>query len=455
MINFQYIKTNAEKVKQNIINRKFDPKKADIDKLLQIDAKKNKLQIEIDSLRAKRNELSKIMGNSQGKPPVELLTEAKQIKESLATLESQIEPLQKEFEQIMQWLPNMVLDEVPVGKGELDNIEISAWHPRLNYLDKEKLKGTDGSKEFMPRVGTNADSDFTPIPHYEIGVQKGLIDLETGSKVSGSRFYYLKNEGVLLMYALFDKLIRKLIKDGFTPMYVPVLVREKALFGTSHFPADQDQVYEINNELIEDAQKLYLIGSSEPSLFSYHSDKIIPENQLPIKMYTQSTCFRSEAGSWGKDVRGMKRAHQFEKVEMDMIIKPNLEEAQKTLEYLLSINEWLLQELEIPYHVINMCTGDLGYAAAAKKYDIEVFLPSTGEYMEVMSDSITTDFQTRRLNIKCTNESGEKNFAYTVNDTGVTHRLLIAIIEHYQQKDGSIKVPKMLQDFIGKEYIGK
>jgi len=182
-------------------------------------------------------------------------------------------------------------------------------------------------------------------------------------------------------------------------------------------------------------------------------DKVL--SGLPVKMVAQTDCFRSEAGSWGKDVRGMKRVHQFEKMEMDMVIEATEEKARETQEYLLGLNEWLLQQLELPYHVINMCTGDLGYAAAAKKYDVEVWLPEQKAFMEVMSDSITTDFQSRRLNIKYQDDKGNKNYAYTVNDTGATQRLLIAIIEHYQQQDGTIKVPKVLQPMLGKEYIGK
>jgi seryl-tRNA synthetase len=247
--------------------------------------------------------------------------------------------------------------------------------------------------------------------------------------------------------------MKKLLDDGFMPMYVPLLVKDRALFGSSQFPADQDQIYKIENANIEDNNALYLIGSSEPSLFAYYQDSVIANTDFPIKVFTTTTCFRSEAGSWGKDVRGIKRMHQFEKLEMDVIIPNDKEEALRMHEYLLSLNEWLLQLLEIPYHVINMCTGDLGYAAAAKKYDIEVFLPSSKSYMEVMSDSITTDFQTRRLNIRYIDQNNEKQYAYTLNDTGATHRLLIAIIEHYQQSDGSIKIPEALKPYFKKDFI--
>lgn len=442
MLDINYIRSNIDKVKENILNRRFDPKKADIDKLMELDAEKGKLQVEIDELRAKRNELSK-----GGKPDQAVIDQGREIKVKLNELEEAQREIMKKWQEIMAYIPNQALDDVPVGKDETGNIELKAWRPG-GYV--EKLGGYDGSKDEMPQTGTN--NNIKPIPHWEIGKKLDIIDLEAGAKVSGSRFYYLKKDGVLLMYALFDALMKKLLKEGFTPMYVPILVREKALFGTSHFPADADQVYEINTDLVEDKNKLYLIGSSEPSLFAYHMDSVIDKDALPIKMMAQTSCFRSEAGSWGKDVRGIKRMHQFEKMEMDMIIEGSLEKSIETHEYLLGINEWLLQELELPYHVINMCTGDLGYAAAAKKYDIEVWLPSEGTFMEVMSDSITTDFQSRRLNIKYM-DGDKRSYVHTVNNTGATHRLLIAIIEHYQQEDGSIKVPKILQEVVGKEFI--
>ncbi|MEO6728456.1 MAG: aminoacyl--tRNA ligase-related protein, partial [Candidatus Dojkabacteria bacterium] len=227
----------------------------------------------------------------------------------------------------------------------------------------------------------------------------------------------------------------------------------RALYGSGQFPGDADQVYKLESKYLEDENALYLVGSSEPSNFGYFMDTV--QNELPVKVMAQTPCFRSEVGSWGKDVRGIKRTHQFDKLEMNMIIEADIEKARETHEYLLGMNEWLLQELKLPYHVINMCVGELGYFAAAKKYDVEVWLPSSQSYMEVMSDSITTDFQTRRLNIKYKDKEGNSKYAYTLNDTGATHRLLIAIIEHYQNEDGSITVPEALVEFVGKDIIKK
>ena len=455
MLDINFLRNNALAIKANILNRGFDPLKADIDKLLKLDKEKGELQVKMDTLRARRNELSKVMQAGAGKPDMAVINEGKSIKARLSELDKIMNTIETEWNEIMAWIPNMALPDVPVGKDAKGNVEIKAWAPALNYLPQEKLGGFENSKEHMPSKGSNGDGDFKIIPHWELGQKHDMIDLEAGAKVAGSRFYYLKKDGFLLMYAVFDLLTKKLLQEGFDPMYVPVLVRERSLFGTSHFPADADQVYEVHTEYVEDQNRLFLVGSSEPSLFSYYIDSVLPGGKLPVKMLAQTACFRSEAGSWGKDVRGIKRVHQFEKLEMDMIVEASLEKAIEAQEYLLGINEWLLQQLQLPYHVINMCTGDLGYAAAAKKYDIEVWLPSEATYMEVMSDSITTDFQTRRMNIKYLNAAGKKEYAYTVNDTGATHRLLIAIIEHYQQADGSIKVPEVLRATVGKEFIGK
>jgi seryl-tRNA synthetase len=255
------------------------------------------------------------------------------------------------------------------------------------------------------------------------------------------------------MNGIFHLLTEKLLSEGFILMYVPTLVKERLLYGTSHFPADADQVYKVDSSNVENKRALYLLGSAESSLIGYWMDKVIKKENLPIKATAITTCFRSEAGSWGKDVRGIKRVHQFDKQEMIMIVENSVDQARKAHEYLLSINEWLLQKLELPYRVINMCYGELGYAAAAKKYDYELWLPSQQSFMEVGSNSITTDYQARRLNIRYQDDDKKIKYVYTLNDTGATHRLLIGIIDHYQQSDGSLLVPKVLRKYVGKDKI--
>jgi len=447
MLTINFIKDNAKAVKLNIKNRRVDVTKADVDRLLKLDIDRIKTQTDTDNLRAERNKLTNELKTIR---EPKLMEQSKKIKEQIVELEKSLKIIRDEWQSIMDWIPNMCLDDVPVGKDDTENMEIKVWTPKNGYI-----KELNSSSEKMGRFGTNSDKEFIPRPHWEIGKELDLMDLEAGAKVSGSRFYYLKGNGFMMMYGVFDLLMKKIIKDGFIPMDIPVLVKERALYGSSQFPADADQVYKIESKYVENENQLYLVGSSEPSLFSYYLDTVIDPKDLPIKITATCPCFRSEAGSWGKDIRGMKRVHQFTKLEMDMIIKPDIKLAKETHEYLLGINEWLLQQLELPYHVINMCTGDLGYAAAAKKYDVEVWLPSESAWMETMSDSITTDFQTRRLNIKTLNEKSEKVFAYTINDTGATHRLLIAIIEHYQQSDGSLVVPTILREYLGMERISK
>jgi len=451
MIDLEFIRKNPHIIKQVINSGRGNPEKVNINKWLELDAQRKKILTQQEELNRERNKLAERgkNGDIEG-----LKEEGRKIKEDIQQLEERLKLINNEWQDILDWIPNIPLDDVPLGLKEEDNIEIKAWNISTGYFDKEKLQGNSGSSKYMPHHTTHSQDEFTLKPHWEIGKELDIIDIEAGAKVSGSRFYYIKKDGALLIYAIFNLLMKKLLSEEFYPMVVPILVKERALYGSSHFPGDKDQVYKIDSEYLEEQNQLYLLGSSEPSNFAYFMDKTLTKEELPIKIMTQTPCFRSEVGSWGKDVRGIKRTHQFDKLEMNIIMEANLEKAKHMHEYLLSLNEWLLQQLEIPYHVINMCIGDLGYYAAAKKYDVEVWLPSQSVYMETMSNSITTDYQTRRLNIKYKNNN-QTHYAYTLNDTGATHRLLIAIIEHYQQNDGSIKVPKVLQDFVGKEYIKK
>ena len=447
MLTISYIRANAEKVKANIINRRFNPEKANVDRLLQLDEQRATIQNKVDNLRARRNEIANKLKTERN---ASLIEEGRGLKEQVSDLEEEYCKIDGAWQEIMDWIPNMALDEVPIGKNESENIEIKAWSPKTGYA-----KNLNPSASEMPAYGTNGNGEFKPRPHWEIGKELDILDLEASAKVSGSRFYYLKKEGALMMYGIFDLLMKKIVADGFAVMDVPLLVKQDALYGSSHFPADGDQVYKLETQYIENASQLYLIGSSEPALFAYYAGKTFTKDELPAKMMAVTPCFRSEVGSWGKDVRGMKRVHQFKKLEMDVVMEPDLVKAREMHEYLLSLNEWLLQLLELPYHVINMCTGDLGYAAAAKKYDVEVWLPSSSEWMETMSDSITTDFQARRLNMKLKQDNGEKVNVYTLNDTGATDRLLIAVLDHYQQADGSVSIPKALQPYVGKAELRK
>lgn len=445
MLDIKYIRENPEQVKQNIINRKVDPKKADIDKLLLLDGRKIKLTLEIDKLREARNKLSEELKDASKRTP-DKVEEGKKLKEGIDILEKELSEVNGQWQLIMDWIPNMLASDVPIGKDENDNLEVKAWSQETGYFSKEKLGMKDVSKKWMPK------HDFPTKDHVELGKELDIIDLEQSAKVSGSRFYYLKNEAALIQYGIFQMLSEKLVQEGFTPMIVPLLVKERVLYGTSHFPGDADQVYQIENKYVEEGNKLFLVGSSEPSLFSYYMDKTLTKNELPQKFFAITSCFRSEVGSWGKDVRGIKRVHQFDKLEMDAITTE--EDSKDMQDYLLSINEWILQQLELPYHVILMCSGDSGYFATHKKYDFEVWLPVQETFVEMGSNTDAEKFQARRFNTKYVDENGEKKFVHNVNDTGITGpRTVIAILENFQQPDGTVLIPKALQKYIGKEKI--
>ena len=448
MVDPKTIRENPQKFIDLINLGRGNFQKADINKWLELDAKRKLLISQRDELNKQKNNLASI-----GRENPELVREkGKEIKQKLETVENELKEVETTWQEILDWIPNLPLDDVPIGEDSTKNVEIKAWHPEVGYFEKEKLGLENFSLQYMPRYGTQRDKDFEPLPHWDLGTNLGLLDLEAGAKVSGSRFYYLTGYGVLLVNGVFNLLSKKLLTEGFVPFIPPILVRNRALYGSSHFPGDADQVYKLASDYLEDQNELYLIGSSEPSNFAYFMDRVL-DLSSDIKIMAQTMCFRSEVGSWGKDVRGIKRSHQFEKLEMNIITKADLQKSKELHEYLLSLNEWLLQTLQIPYHVINMCIGDLGYYAAAKKYDIEFWSPSQNTYIEIMSNSITTDYQSRRLNIKYRDENGELKYVYTLNDTGVTHRILIAILDHYQQSDGSLLVPEAIRDYVGIEKI--
>ena len=254
-----------------------------------------------------------------------------------------------------------------------------------------------------------------------------------------------------MQYAISRLLIDELFRRNYEMFIPPLLVRERALYGTSHFPEGRDQVYAIRSENVEDGNQLFLVGSSEPTNFSYFADKSFVADQLPQKIFAYTPCFRSEAGSWGKDVKGIKRVHQFDKIEMNAVCLPSQSEA--IYREFSEINEWILQQLQLPYRIVDKCTGDAGYLASYRQKDLEVWLSGSCEYMEVMTDTNTTDYQARRLGIRYRAEK-DRGFCHTVNDTGAAMgRLLIAILDNYQQNDGSVLIPKVLQEVVGKTHL--
>ena len=434
MLDIKFIRENTDKVKQNVAFRRI---KVDIDEVLELDAKRRELMQKSQELRALRNE------KSSGKPTDVEIKEMRDVRVTIQKYEEELRELDEKYLDKLSRIPNMASANMPQGDGNDDHLELAVW-TKEGYLDKGKLgKGNDSAKYLPKRQGLH---------HVDLGKALEIIDVEQSVVTSGSRFSYLLGDGVLLQYGLFELLKGKLLEEGFTPMVVPVLVKEKVLFGTSHFPEGRDQVYEIASHNVEENNKLFLVGSSEPSLFGYYMNKVIPESKLPVKMFAYTHCFRSEVGSWGNDVRGIKRVHQFDKLEMDMITHPD--KSYEAMEYLRSINEWFMQQLELPYRIINKCSGDCGYNATALQYDLEGWLSTQGEFIELGSNTNATDYQARRMNIKYLDKNNNREFAHTVNDTGIPMgRMLIAILDNYQEKDGTVTIPKVLQEYMGKKAI--
>lgn len=436
MFDINFIKKNKKIVETNLKNRKA---KASIARILDLDTRRKEAEILLNALRQQKN-----VGSKQNLSLVER-NRLRELHKKIENLDGKMREIKEKLHEELSWVPNMSAIDMPIGGGPEDNVELKVWIPNKGYLESKKLGKGNNAVKFMSVLKN-------PLHHVELGERLDIIDVKQSAFTSGSRFAYLKKEAVLIQYALYNLLSKKLIKEGFVPMITPLMVKERVLFGTSHFPEGKDQVYKIEPNNVEDKVDLYFVGSSEPSLFAYYMDKLIPHEELPVKMFAFTSCFRSEVGSWGKDVRGIKRVHQFDKLEMDAVCLP--EQAEKIMEEFLAINEWLLQALQLPYRVINKCTGDCGYLATYKQYDIEVWLPGQQEFMEVMTDTNTTDFQAQRLNIKYKGEKGKKVYAYTVNDTGCAMgRMIIAILDNYQKEDGSVMIPTALQEYIGKSII--
>lgn len=407
MLDIQYIRENTEKVKKATQDKGFDG--SVVDKLIQVDAERRKLISEVEDMRARRNKLGK-----------DDLEEAKKLKVELKEKEETQTKIEAEFKDLMYKVPNLAAEDVKVG--------------------------TPDENEVIRQVGQIPKFEFPVRDHLDIGKLTDSIDFESGAKVAQSGFFYFKNDLALLEVALVGYAFEKLSKKGFTPVITPNVARERNIVGCG-FQARSDkerQIYHLEDEDLD------LIATAEITLVGMHTDEVFKEDDLPKKYVGYSSCYRKEIGSYGKDVRGILRVHEFKKVEMVVFCKP--EEAEEIHEELLSIEEEIYQELGIAYQVIKMVTGDLGNAAS-KKYDLEAWMPSQNKYREITSTSNTTDFQARRLNIKY-RTNNENKFVNTLNGTvSTTSRTIIAILENFQNEDGSVNIPKVLQKWMGKEKI--
>jgi seryl-tRNA synthetase len=389
----------------------------DLTGLAELDENRRAVRAEAESLRADQKELGGRVARLEGSEKAEAIARGVEISAAYKRKLAEADDLDSQFEAAWIPLPNLVHDSVPKGATEDDNEEIKRW-------------GTVPSFEFPVR------------DHLELAADSGIIDMERAAKISGSRFGLLTGKAVLIEFALVRWVLDRLGEEGFVPVVPPVLVREEALFGTGFFPDDDEQVYSIP------ADDLFLVGTSEVALASMHGDEIFPTADLPRRYVGFSTCFRRESGAAGRDTRGIFRLHQFDKLEMFSFCHPDDSWAEHG--YLFAREEALIQELGIPYRVVNVCSGDLG-ASAAKKYDIEAWFPGQERYREITSCSNTTDYQSRRLKIRVKDDKGNR-LLHTLNGTAVAvQRTLIAIMENFQQADGTVRVPEALIPYAGFE----
>ncbi len=405
MLDIKFIRENPDKVKQGCQKKQAD---VDIDKLLEIDKKRRELLQEIEGLKA---EQKKVSGKDQSQ-----IEKAKELKSKIKEIEPELSKIEEEFNKLMRQIPNVPLDDVIEGKTEGDN----------------KVLREEGKKpEF---------SDFKPKDYLEIAEKLDIIDIKRAAKTSGSRFGYIKGAATLMEFALVQLAFKVLGDQGFTPVVPPVMLKREAMEGMGYLDRGADEVYHLEKD------DLYLVGTSEQSIGAMHMNETFQEKDLPKRYMGFSTCFRREAGAYGKDTKGILRVHQFDKIEMFSFCSPEKSEEEHQL--LLSLEEELMKALKLPYRVIDICSGDLG-DPAAKKWDIEAWMPGQGQYRETHSTSNCTDWQARRLNIRYKAKDGVK-FVHTLNGTAFAiGRVIISIIENYQQKDGSVKIPEALQEYMG------
>lgn len=424
MVDIKFIRENPEKVEKAAKDKRVT---IDVQHILEIDAKYRELAHAVQTLREERN---KVTSQIKGKPTDEQLKKGQELKTKLEQKEHALNAVEEELHDWLLKIPNPAKDDVKVGKDDTENDVIKT------YKEPTKLS-------------------FTPKDHLELGEALDIIDMKRAAKVSGARFAYLKNEGVLLELALVQFAMDTLLKEGFTPIIPPTLIKTETMKGLGYMEngGDEDMFH-----LEKDG--LTLVGTAEHAIVPMHADEILQEKDLPKRYVGFSSAFRREAGSYGKDTRGILRVHQFDKIEMVSFVPQG--EDDKEHEYLLSLEEKFFQALDIPYQVVKMCTGDLGFPAA-RKYDIEAWMPSQGKYREVTSVSTVTDFQSRRLNIKYLpvgkqgQDGNEKQYVDVLNGTAFAiGRTIIAIMENYQQEDGSIVIPEVLYKYLPfKEIIKK
>lgn len=414
MLDIRFIVENPDVVKKAARDKNME---VDIDRLLAVYQEVKALTSQADSLRGERNNLSREIPKLKGEEKQEGILRVRDLKDSISDVESRLAVVKEEYDELMLLVPSVPLPEVPVGKDEADNVELR-------------------------RVGEVPKFSFPFKDHLELAEALDIVDVPRAVEIAGSRSFMLKNAGALLEMAVTRFVIDKLMARGYTLLTVPVLVRERAMMGTGYFPLGRDQAYAIPED------ELYLVGTSEVPMVSYHMDEILSYRDMPLRYTALSTCFRREAGTYGKDTRGLYRVHQFQKVEQVIFCPADAEIAAKLHEELLHNVEEILQDLELPYRVALACTGEIG-AGQVLKHEVESWMPSRDAYCETHSCSTLNDYQSRRLNIKYRDSDGKSRFCYTLNNTGIASpRILIPLLENHQQEDGSVNIPKALWPYM-------
>ncbi|QJQ52212.1 MULTISPECIES: serine--tRNA ligase [Vitreoscilla] len=421
MLDIQVLRNDMNRVIDAMQSRSFA---FDADVFAQLDEQRKQLQMTAEELQAKRNQVSKQIGiaKSKGEDIAPIMAQVGSLGEELKQAEEAYKNVQQQLDDLLLHLPNLPHESVPVGKSENDNVEVR-------------------------KVGTPRTFDFEVKDHVDVGAPLGL-DFETGSKLAGARFTLMRGQIALMHRALAQFMLNThTLKHGYTEHYTPYIVNPEILYGTGQLPKFAEDMYAVQSGDTEvDTQKQYLISTAEITLTNTVRESILKASDLPIKMTAHSPCFRSEAGSYGKDTRGLIRQHQFDKVEMVQVVHP--ETSYAALEEMVGHAEAILQALELPYRVITLCTGDMGFGAA-KTYDLEVWVPAQNTYREISSCSNCEDFQARRMKARFKDENGKNQLVHTLNGSGLAvGRTLVAVLENYQQADGSITVPTVLQPYM-------
>ncbi len=419
MLDIKFIRENSDLIKEAARKKQID---FDVMKLLEIDKERISLMTEIEKMRARQNSVSQEITNASSESRSELIESMKVMKETMQKQEEVLVGVMKKWRDLMLAVPNIPDMSVPEGSSDADNQELKTWGE-------------------IPKL------DFEPKHHLDIMKALDIADAERGVKVAGFRGYFLKNDGLLLSMAIWQLCMDILTKRGYSPIGTPSVVKPDPLYGTGYLPAGAEDLYKTQDET-------YLAGTSEVPTMAFYMDEILDQSQLPKKFVAFSPCYRREAGSHGKDTKGLIRVHEFYKVEQVVLCEASHEESVKWHEELLKNAEDIMQALKLPYRVVVNCGGDLGQGQV-KKYDIEAWVPSENKYRETHSISYFHDFQNRRFNIRYKDKDGKMRFAHSLNGTAAaTPRLLVSIIENYQNEDGSVTVPDCLRKYLGKDKIG-